>query len=285
MKQPTNELAHTRNVDTWRKAIALASICSVLFFTNIFSFNAQLSGAHAHIYVVLLLSVVSLATLWKAGPDHRFLSESLYMLMAVAGLVLTAINNHKLAEVSETTKVFEGYKIASIVLALLAIQNWRIGISLILACGVLPVVQFYSWPEAWRETVYGGPFVPSVYATVALGTYIYINRSRQKLHSLIQSELETVELRRFARMMISAKDLANTPLQILKAGLALARLDPKNLTEHLDQMDRACGKLEQLNKIFSKYESSLDWSSAETMNSEELIQAETESLLAGQGPK
>jgi hypothetical protein len=278
-KKPANELAHTKNVDSWRKSIALASICSILFFSNIFSFSAQISsGAHGHIYAVLFFSLASLLVLWRAGPDKPVVSETLYALLAIAGLALTAINNHQLARAGETAKIFEGYKIASILLALLAIQNWRIGVPLILACGLLPVAQFYSWPPEWREVVYGGPFVPSVYATVAMGTYIYINRSRQKLHQLIQSELETVELRRFARVMISAKDLANTPLQILKAGIALSRLDPQNLHSHLDKMERACGKLESLNKIFSKYESSLDWSAAEAMDSEDLIYAETNLL-------
>lgn len=276
-KKTAKELAHTKNVDTWRKSIALASICSILFFSNIFSFNAQInSAADIHIYLALLTSLASLILLWWAGPDKPLVSETLYTLVAIAGLVLVAINNHQLARADETAKIFEGYKIASVILALLAIQNWRVGVSLILACGLLPVIQFYCWPAAWRQSVYGGPFVPSVYATVAMGTYLYINRSRQKLHQLIQAELEAVELRRFARVMISAKDLANTPLQILKAGIALSRLDPKNLNSHLNKMERACGKLETLNKIFSKYESSLDWSSAEAMNSENHIQAETE---------
>ncbi|MGZ3738159.1 MAG: hypothetical protein ACXVB9_02225 [Bdellovibrionota bacterium] len=251
---PSSGIATEDDVDVWRQALAFSLIGGGALLGGGAIQAAAMGVLPWHIFAAALAEFLLALVLLVCGPSRRVISDLVVLLANAIALACVLVNSQKRMESGIIAHLFEGYKIHALVLAFLAIKNWKTGAVLLLLTGALPLLQYYSWPEEWHSVVILEPGLTLLYVAIAAGGYAFRVKTLQTTRRHIRTELSSAELRRFARAMLSARDLSNTPLQTLKATIVLLRHDREHINIHVDRLERVSARLEELNEIFSKYE-------------------------------
>ncbi len=270
--------------EIWRQGLVFTLLGCITIWMSSFTMAAIVGGANLYLHAVAAAQLSFFLLLLKGGPSRRNFTELVFLVSCVLTLACIMVNNQKLIESGNTAYLFEGYKLFSLLVALIAVQSWKMGAALIGACAVLPIAQYLSWPSSWREQMPAEPSLTICYVIVSAGAYYYQIKNLKTARKLLQTEFAAIELKRYARAMLSARDLSNTPLQTLKTTLELLKHDPEHFDIHIARLERVADRLDQLNEIFKKYEP-LDELSIESLSSLETLQEETEAWAQTQENK
>lgn len=268
------------NLVLWRGTVTAVILAIIGGLVGLMILNRQLEGALWQIYVSTCIQVIGLGILMAAGPSRRWVSESVFTVVGVFLLAQIFINNEKLVLLPEAVpRYFEGYKLLALGTALIAAQSSRTGLLLITFCGILPLIQFFLWPAELRDKIGWEPALTLIYVMVSFGAYLYRIQSYKLSLAALRSEIELAQMVRAARIMMAAKDLANTPLQTLILSISLLKRDPSQRTL-LPKMERALERLKQLTALLSSYDITAKEHGLESLSldSSEMLQAEAESL-------
>src|SRR5262249_6515323 len=121
-------------------------------------------------------------------------------------------------------------------------------------------IEIYTWSEAIRQAMppTDAWFVP-IYAVVAIALLVHRRRSIHLERALSEARTERLTLERLARVSLALRDLANTPLQTLTAGMTLLRRDGQNHDQVLASMERALERLDGLRHALLPFEQHVEW--------------------------
>jgi hypothetical protein len=114
----------------------------------------------------------------------------------------------------------------------------------ILELTIASLVQWFAWgPEVRARLPPAAPWFVVCYAIFA--TVVYAHRLMRQLveRRAAHAEAEAAALERFMRLLLSMRDLANTPLQTIELTVGLLRRKSALEERLLDRLERATRRL------------------------------------------
>jgi hypothetical protein len=191
------------------------------------------------------------------------LCNAVFLLNVAAVLFALWFSNTAYAESGRTWVPFQANKLGIVTVALLAPQLWVGGVSIAAYVGAA-LVQMGTFSEAARSRfALGEPWATiaiGVFAVVLLG---YRLRGLALERELAHAHAEVETTRKFAKILLSIRDLANTPLQTITFAVETARTRHDDLEPVLRPVDRALGTLRDLGQRLRQYEATVEWTAAE----------------------
>jgi hypothetical protein len=253
MSVKLEEQAHERRLRIWYGGIAVfGAACELVLFGRIVG--------PWHWVPFLVFGVVFLALAIGVPRPSRPLLWTAYAIMNTSGLYALWVNNQQLAASGVTFQTFTGFKLMVIVGALTLPADLTIAVPSLLLAVLVPVIEWSTWPPEWRaHSAVGEPLGTVFYGLVAMALYAQRVRSAVLQHRLYHSEAQRVITQEVARIALAMKDLANTPLQTLTAGLAVLR-GRDGGAEQVERLQRAVSQLSELNHLLEPYLAKVDWS-------------------------
>jgi hypothetical protein len=201
--------------------------------------------------------------LWLRSRDLTFSrrqSNALFLLVLVPTVVMTWLVDDARAAHHESWVPYEPNKLSALTLAIIAPPGGRTGVVGILMFVGSALLRHFTWPDAVRPRISAGePFGIIAYGVFALVLLGFKQRGNTLRAELEHARAEKVALERLARVSMSLRDLANTPVQTLE--LVRQRLlsgDPQ-LGRQTERMGRALERLQRLNDILAPYQSAVVW--------------------------
>jgi hypothetical protein len=221
-------------------------------------------------YLVAATAFLALAI--GVPRQSRPLTWVAYGILNASGMAALWINNQQLAATGVTFQTFTGFKLMAIVGALILPADLVIAIPSLVVGAVLPAIEWATWPAEWRaHSILSEPLGTVFIGLFAIVLYAHRVRGQVLQRRLYDSESKRVIIQEVARIALAMKDLSNTPLQTLTAGLAVLR-GRDGATEQVDRLQRAVSQLSELNHLLEPYLSKVDWSPDDlTIASRELI--------------
>ncbi len=154
---------------------------------------------------------------------------------------------------------FQEDKLAILIIAMLA-PELAVGFVAILAHVVVASARFAALPDAVRAHLDAGQvWIVVAYAVAGAILLAYRLRSQALQMRVIRADSDATAARRVARVLLAARDLANTPLQTLEFSTSLLRSRHPELEGILARIDRAVSRLRDLGAIFGAAEERVDW--------------------------
>jgi hypothetical protein len=193
--------------------------------------------------ILLAVAGFTLLSEWRGPPDERVGAAVLLLLVAATAATL-AVTNRVLAHSTVRWNPFEAERLGVLTLALLAPPHAWLGIACILELTVASLVQWFAWSPAARERLPpAAPWFVVCYSLFA--TMVYAHRLARQLveRRAAHAQAEAAALERFMRLLLSTRDLANTPLQTIELTVALLRRKEGLEERLLDRLERATRRL------------------------------------------
>jgi hypothetical protein len=217
--------------------------------------------------------------LWVHRPS-RVSTVAAYWIVNISVFLALWVTNAQLAKKGAPFQTFAGFKMMLIGGALILPSDLIIGVPMLLAGAVVPSVEWATWPSDWRAHLAPGePFGTVIYGLVALALYAHRTRSAAMQRQMHLAEAEASSMERIARMSLAVRDLANTPLQTLQAGVELLQRGGPSTPETIERLLRALLRLRELNQMLEPYAASLKWHAGEaSLDSIEVLRQQPPSV-------
>jgi hypothetical protein len=193
----------------------------------------------------ILLAVAGFAALssWQGPPDERVAAGVLLLLVAATAATL-AVANHQLAHSEVRWNPFESERLGVLTIALLAPPRAWLGLACIFELTGAALAQWFAWGAAARARLPpAAPWFVVCYGLFA--TMVYAHRLARQLveRRAAHARAEAAAVERFMRVLLSMRDLANTPLQTIELTVALLRRKETLEERLLERLERATRRL------------------------------------------
>jgi hypothetical protein len=231
---------------TWHVARAACAIVAAGLTIDAVFWRTTLHRAvpWSHAASILLgLAGFGLLSGWRGRSDERVGAGVLLLLVAATAATI-AVTNDRLAHSTVRWNPFEAERLGALTIALLAPPRVWLGIACILELTVAPLAQWFAWSPAVRARLPpAAPWFVVCYGLFAV--MVYAHRLARKLveRRALQAEAETAALERFMGLLLSMRDLANTPLQTIELTVSLLRRRETLEERLLDRLERATRRL------------------------------------------
>jgi hypothetical protein len=230
--------------------VAAASILNFIRWSNVDSSLAFMWLASFGVTLSLGI-VTSLKKSYLTGLSSLFFWTSFLI-----SCYITAVTNIHLALDPKVLSPFAGFKLAALVIAVLAPVPVLNGYLAIIICGFLPVGLYYTVMSHAQSVIsVQEPGLTFVTATISLMVLAYRNRSLQVERSYAKLMAEKENLRELSHVFLALRDMTNTPLQIITLTadlLETQKISPEKAAKHLKS---AVGKLNHVAEILAEYQS------------------------------
>jgi len=208
---------------------------------------------------ILLSGTVYLWLRWRDLAFSRRQSNALFLVVLLPTVVMTWLVDEARAAHHQTWVPYEPNKLSALTLAIIAPPGWWTGIAGIVMFIGSALVHHALWRDVVRARIAGEPFGTLAYGVFALVVLGFKQRGNRLRAELEHARAEKVALERLARVSMTLRDLANTPVQTLE--LVRQRLltgDPR-LGLQTERMGRALERLQRLNDVLAPYQAAVAW--------------------------
>jgi hypothetical protein len=201
--------------------------------------------------------------LWLRSRDLAFSrrqSEILFLVVLLPTVVMTWLVDDARAAHHQSWVPYEPNKLSALTLAIIAPPGWWSGIVGILMFVGSALVHHFTWSDAVRPRISAGePFGIIAYGAFALVVLGFKQRGNTLRAELEHARAEKVALQRLARVSMTLRDLANTPVQTLELVRQRLLTDDPQLRLQTQRMGRALERLRRLNDVLAPYQSAVAW--------------------------
>lgn len=230
----------------------VGAVCSLLFWPQ--------STGHVvtawQYFWLMGVSLISLLALRKF-KSHSVAVSYFFISIIVANSIFSGVvTNLELAKSGLRYEAFAIYKVAPLVLAMLAPPAKRAGYVLIIMVGLAAVFTYYVLiPSEYLKNVLAPePWMSVFYAVVALFIYRHRVRETQIEREAIQAIEQKNGADERARAFSAIRDLSNTPLQILELTASQLKIESPGASEKVKRLEYGIARLKELNEILESYE-------------------------------
>jgi hypothetical protein len=208
-------------------------------------------------FVAVGALVMAVLVVWKHAPRAACLA--LLSLNFASGLLAVWAGAEAQSRLGDVSEPYHALVVSMLMVAILT-PSVSLGAVWITAFSLLPIVETWTWPADFvRQLPTGEPWLSTAFGVAAMGILLYNRRSVRLARELSAVKGERLAAERVARMALSVRDLANTPLQTLTSGLSLLRMGQAPVAAVLDSMERALAKLSVLRRALGRFEQHLEW--------------------------
>jgi hypothetical protein len=201
-----------------------------------------------------LAGALLLLLLSKRIRSSESACTAIFVVNVAAALATLWASDDRLAHTQQPWSAFDAQKLGALALALLAPPRAWVGIGSIAAFTLVPLVEFTLWGPVVRARLpVGTPWAPIAYGAFSLILYAHELRRIALAQRIARSEAEREAASRLAQVALAIRDLANTPVQTIQISLALLRHHGSGEPRLLDRIERANGRLVELDRLLDAY--------------------------------
>lgn len=210
--------------------------------------------SHAHMIACVAANLVLFALLLVYGAGRARFVNVVVLVGATITLAQIWITNDLAMHAGLHFRPFEGYKLLSLGLAILAPSPLWVGAVPIAVAAILTVLQVYLWPASLRHSIpQPEPWVTVFYCFVAMILLLHRRRQLAAMVALARLQTKARYVEQFMRKFQAVRDLANSPLQAIEATLALLRRKHPESETQLVRVERQLDRLHKLTTVLSRY--------------------------------
>ncbi|HVU52893.1 MAG TPA: hypothetical protein VHL80_19560 [Polyangia bacterium] len=211
--------------------------------------------------VGILVSATALVILRARRPPYsRALSNAIFLLDLVPTIVMVWLVDDARAAHSARWVPYEPNKLSALTIAMIAPPGWATGVAGILGFVGSAVVHQLAFVDVVRaREAAGEPFGVVAYGVFALLLLGFRQRGHAMREELARARSEKLALERVARVAITLRDLANSPVQTLELVRQELIVDAPQLRVHEQRMKRALEQLRKLNEVLMRYQDAVPW--------------------------
>jgi hypothetical protein len=211
--------------------------------------------------VGILVSTTALVVLRSRRPPYsRSSSNALFLVVLLPTIVMVWMVDDARALHSARWVPYEPNKLSALTLAMIAPPGWATGIAGILMFVGSAVVHQLWFSDAFHaHEAAGEPFGIIAYGVFALLLLGFRQRGHAMREELARARSERLALERVARVAITLRDLANSPVQTLELVRQELIHDAPQLRVHQQRMGRALQQLRKLNEVLMRYQDAVPW--------------------------
>jgi hypothetical protein len=240
------------------RAAVAAAVLGVLGALNSILGYWRISGTVMHVVTVaeLVGSCVALAVLrLRRALPSTALSNIIFLLLLVpAAMMMWLIDEVRIGQ-GVSWVPYEPNKLGALTIAIIAPPRWWTGVAGILLFIGSAAVHHVLLPPAVRvHMVVGEPTGIIAYGTFSLVLLWFRRRSYTLGVQLEQTRSEKLALSQLARVAMSLRDLANTPLQTLELVRRALLTRAPDLPKQAQRMEHALSRLRGLNDVLVPYQ-------------------------------
>jgi hypothetical protein len=205
--------------------------------------------------MALCACVFAVLTALRDRPSER-VGTAAILVVVTATLATLSVTDHTFAHSSNVRWTpFEAQRLGVLTIALLAPPRVWLGIACIVEMTLAPLIAWAVWaPEVRARLPVASPWFVACYGIFAAMVYAHRLARQRVERRAADAQAEAAALERFVRLVISVRDLANTPLQTIELTVALLRCK-KSLEEHLlGRLERATQRLVAIGRALEAQE-------------------------------
>jgi hypothetical protein len=244
----------------WRAALIAALMSAVGFPIDLLiCWQLPHASCTPQIVASLLSAGVAAALLHRRERTRR--NQASVAFLIVSAIVAWGLwtSNAQFAAQADFWVPFQANKLGVLTVALLMPELW-VGL---LSIGAYAGSAFAQWwllePGARDRAAAGEPWAMLAYATFAAILLVQGRRRFRIERNLARAQQEAASLEQLARTLLAIRDFANTPLQTITSIADRITLQQPWLSADLAPLQRALGRLRELNQLLSHHESRLQW--------------------------
>lgn len=226
--------------------IAIAGEGTIAFVdTTTLGFGPLVVARIVHVAV----AVVALALLVFARPNIRG-AEVSFALVVIPFQPVLLLSELVFAARGEIRDHASWYQLTMLGIASLAPASPLLPSLLIVGLGLQRVV--LRFVLGITPVAPGEPWVTLIYAVIAVGMLVSRARRREAAREAARAMAHAAAVERVARLLLSVRDRANTPLQTIALGTAILKQRGAGEPRVIAAMDRAVRRLRRLSRALQR---------------------------------
>lgn len=267
----------TGNEGSWNTVLLLCLLAilgetvsiTLPYFTQISS--PSLIKAHAvHLGGVIAIGLFLLFArkIWSTR-----IAMVLYLLIFLPWYPIIWKTQEALANSGKPWAPFIGFRLYLFCLGVLVPGPYWFNILLIVAVWVECIALWFHLDIAHQAHAIMGPepWATFLYVIVAIGLVLFRARDERLIRRLSLSQARAESLENLARIFLTLRDRANTPLQTLEVSAELLKRQCPDAKELTAVMSGAISRLSATNKLLSQLDQHVAWGDKELMSDEDLL--------------
>ncbi|HEY2745881.1 MAG TPA: hypothetical protein VGL86_14695 [Polyangia bacterium] len=197
--------------------------------------------------------------LWTRDRPTRAGAAAAFTINTASIVIMLWLDNSHWVTIGPRWAPFQASKLGAITVGLLT-PEVAVGVLSIAAYAGSAVVQWLTWNAAERAVLARGEPVPTlIFAAFGLVLLVFAARRYDVERMLVEEQKHAAALEQLARTLLAVRDFCNTPLQTIESATAVTRMHHPAAAADLERIERALGRLHELNEILSQHEQHLRW--------------------------
>lgn len=242
----------------WNSSFNLALAATTCLFLASSVFTNRLPELFVPNAIALILLCVCVAVLWfnrKQQSDN--LAAMVFFITTIIVIADVFVNHEVYVRQEMHFMPFVGIKILCVAVALAAPPKRWLGWAIFALCGLVPVIQYFSWTsEMQSKLAVQEPWITVIFAIC--GIFLYAHRCR--VYELLRKEEQAEALRRYSHLLLASQHLLNTPLQVIELSTSLITKSDEDRQRALENIEKSMATIRHLNQLLSFGESNIKWS-------------------------
>lgn len=235
--------------------LTLAATACMLLATSVFT--TRLPELFVPNFIALALLSLCTLILWANRKTRSDTLAALIFFVTMIVVIVDVFINHEVYVLQDTHFMpFIGIKILCVALALTAPPKRWLGWLSFALCGIVPVIQYYSWTAEMRAKIaIQEPWITVIFAIC--GVFLYTHRCR--VLELLRKEEQAEALRRYSHLLLASQHLLNTPLQVIELSTSLITKSEEDRLKALENIEKSMLTIRHLNHLLSFGETNMKW--------------------------
>lgn len=269
----------------WRTSLALASLIALSSGISTIAFTFRAPAHQLPMAIVTVASLLTFLFLLASGSRTQPLKSVGLFFWSTALILIGVWVNHTLFfRAGRPFEPFIGNKVLALSIGLIAPPFLWVGMTTILAAGILPVIQYLLLDEAVRHALpVQEPWITCICVLIAVITYIYRLKWYETQLRAAQNEEKARMIQQFAHLLINAQHLANTPLQTIENTVAILKAQHPEQQKLTAPMERSLTRIREVMQLFSYCDSHINWEEMELPRTLEAFEKRMKELVDQNG--
>lgn len=207
-------------------------------------------------------------------------SALVFLGSTILASVVIALNHEYYIENNLPFQPFIGFKILSLVIALICPSSVWVGMASLGVAGLMPLERYFFWEPSARAVLgIQEPWLTTLVSILAAIIYVF----RLRLNWLREAEIGLAAklkiIRRLANLLVGTQHLLNTPLQTLELLMRNGNMSEPGVKESLG---RAFASIRAVTRILTMINKSAQLESSALPSNPEALEAEMRNILNGE---
>jgi hypothetical protein len=220
----------------------------------------------------LSLALLVGLSLRRTHPPPAWISSTLFVVNNAVIATALWFADSDLGPLPRLSATFQPQKLGALAVAILAPPSVHAAVlSIVIFVGSV-IVRYELFDTATRASLSSEPWAMVAYGIFGFGLYLYRIQSRKVRAEMQVALTEATSHERLSCVLLAFRDFYNTPLQTLELTIAIFKVRHPEDRQLVARMERATGRLAELNRVAASYEPSACGSQRVSLDAVEILE-------------